>query len=244
MTLATVTFPPTSLGVYAVPLGAPGQLRPLTGAEALQGSGAQAVLNGAMFSYCSGAVHDYARTTCEQALYLARDTTHRALDVPTRKPDDGVTLAVEGGVVRAYRGGQAPAEAKVALQLYPSLVEDGRNVARAEVNTDNARRAAVAVLRDGSVMFAVGRGTMRAFAQELVDAGAAWAGYTDGGGSTRLQRADGTWSGDPENRRVPVWYTAEVPASRGPSGVSIAVWLTAGLLGVGLTGALMRKRKR
>lgn len=114
----------------------------------------------------------------------------RGVRVETRHPTEGRTLAVVEGLARVSSGAGLPAGATVAVQGYPSLVEDGRPVACQE-GERGRRRLAWAVM-DGSRVALVGVvGTMWTLRAELVRGGAREAAYLDGGGASEFRAPGG-----------------------------------------------------
>jgi len=70
--------------------------------------------------------------------------------------------------------------------------------------------------------------SMQIFAAQLIDAGAIYAGYTDGGGSTHLVTPGGI-QGASEQRRVATWLIAEESGvSAGDIGIGLALIAIAG----------------
>jgi hypothetical protein len=240
-------FPAAWLGAYARPNG-PGALVPARAGDALAATSAAAVLDGAMFDNCDDAskrrpteAARYAASRCARPLYGLRDAA-AGLDLASAYPARGATLGVDAaGVGFARPGWSAPAGARVAVQGYPALVLDGRNVAdnAAGHNGDVDWRAGLALLGDGRMLFAVGRIDMEGLGAALVRAGARAAHYTDGGGSARLATADHDWTGSAEDRPVATWLLARAPApsAAGPllalagasaAGVGLYRWITGG----------------
>lgn len=182
----------------------------------------EAVIDGPMFGYCEGEPHDYARYRCGAVDYFLHDEDEGVhVEGDADKASRGATFSVVGGAVVVAPGKSPAPGARVAFQLYPALVEDGRiavgQAAPGRPDAEANHRSAVLVTRDGRVGFAYARTSMRDFAERLSAAGAAWAGYTDGGGSSTLVRRtpsglEGTDADDPDGRRVPSFI-----AFRGPS---------------------------
>lgn len=209
-------FPPAWLGAWARPIGN-GRTTPSTAGEALAATGADAVLDGAMFERCDAHAlagtdaQRYAASQCASLRFGLRDAAS-GLSIPPRDPHAGMTIAVANGVASAHDGAAMPDGATFAAQLYPPLVRGGHVVA-SDAPAGNATeewRAALAIMDDGRCAFAVGAMDMVAFARALRDAGATQAGYTDGGGSARLAMP-AAYKGASENRRVAAWLTARAP---------------------------------
>jgi len=228
--LKLVLFRPELLGVFTRPVA--GGYAPLGPGEILAASGADAAINGPMFGQCEqpGLHHnnsDYAISICSRLDYLHKDA---AFSAPGRYPDRGVTLSVlpDGHAVFLDNANVAPG-ARVAVQFYPPLVVDGRNVATPTLNTGSEWRSGVALMQDGRLAFAVGTMPMHAFAAALIRAGAVGAAYTDGGGSSALVTAAAT-AGSSEHRRVASWLIVRKPAR------NIVVPVLLGLAGAALMG--------
>ena len=174
-----------------------------------------AAIDGPMFSICPGQPNDYAAYQCGRVNFTLLDRGRGVVqDAKPANLGHGVTFSLVGSTLLAARGAGAAPGATVAVQTYPGLVEDGQIAVGQPAsgpNTETTGRIAMGVLRDGRMFFAYGRVPMHQFAVSLRDAGAAWAGYTDGGGSSSLvqRMADGSLAGsdadDPHGRRVPSW---------------------------------------
>lgn len=200
---------PCDFGVWIDPTLSRKLERPHTAAEALATiPGAVAVLDGPMFRNADPDHPDYARYRVGKLDY---HVLNRALgledDAGTATDGRGVTLSVLGNAAFWAPGDLVVEGADCAVQLYPALVVNGVVVASPGVNRDEVWRAGVGMRATGELLFAVGRGSMHWFAQEIRNAGATEAGYTDGGGSARLQTLDGFF-GSTENRRVLSWLYA------------------------------------
>ena len=184
-------------------------------------------IDGPMFSVCSGQPDDYDRYQCGRVDYYLHDS-QRGVHVSGRRDhdDNGVTFSLSPAGFTAARGNAPAPGATVAIQCYPGLVEEGRVAVSQRTSGPDSQangRVAMGLLRDGRLFFAYARMSMWNFANALVTAGAVWAGYTDGGGSSSLvQRlANGTLEGsdadDPRGRRVPSWLVWRDPARSGGS---------------------------
>lgn len=188
---------------------------PKTTAETISlHQGIYAAIDGPMFRFCDG---ERNRTYAGYACGLNRFRLlypERSIDIRSTDPSDGSTLFVDQGVARFVRGTSVPGTATFAVQLYPTLVFDS-NVIQGLSDRDNNSRAAVGMLADGSVFFAIHPSiSMPAFAELLKRKGAVFAGYTDGGGSTALYvdtNVDGSaeYSFNIRGRRVVSWITME-----------------------------------
>lgn len=179
-------FLATQFGVYAPP-------RPVGADAALVATDADAVLDGAMFD--------------ATGLRFAALDRAGGVDRAGRLATRGQGLVVFVRADRAGVAGAVPRDADVAVQLYPALVRDGAVVASSRVNTHREWRAALCVLDDRRLAFAVGRGAMRPFAVTLQRAGCRHAGYTDGGRSAVLATRARRW-GSTRAQPVPTWLYA------------------------------------
>lgn len=211
--LQYVRFPAKQLGVYldSDGLGA-NRARPHTAAEVLDlCPEAEALIDGPMFHLGEGAA-EYATYRVGELDYRYVDTQDGdAADGGAATDRKGVTLnIVPPGLAVWFDGDHVAAGALTAVQLYPTLVRAGRVVASGTINRAKVWRAGVGTIGD-DVVFAVGIASMAEFAAWLLLLGCREAGYTDGGGSTRLcVREHGVPSaGSRENRRVPSWLTCE-----------------------------------
>ncbi len=221
--LHLVLFAPSELGLYAKPVA--GGFAPVGPAVILQAANADAALNGPMFDVCDGQTlphgnAEYAASTCDVLEYRHEDG---ALQTRGSYPSRGLTFSVmPDGSTRIQAGDQVAIGARVSVQMYPPLVQDGRSVAGSSPNVDTVWRSALVVMRDGRMAFAAMVASMPAFATALVAAGAAWAAYTDGGGSSALVTSDGR-IGSSEGRPVPSWLVVRKASGAG-------AWVAAGLV--------------
>lgn len=210
--LTLLTFPPSMLALYAdVKSGS--QVAPHNVDEAVAATHAEAALDGPMFEKCSSQSGvPYSSYNCGELLYKHYDL-RSGLNVSSKYPSRGITISVlENGHSQAADGDVVPPNATVAVQLYPAMVVNGqtRHVSDAD---GNAQRAALAIMEDGNMAFVISRPMlMSQFAQKLVAAGAKYAGYTDGGGSTSLATPTG-YKGSSEHRRVLTWLLAKAQQS-------------------------------
>lgn len=248
-------FHPSRLGVFAPSLGTD-RSRPSTAAEALGATGAEAVLDGPMFARCDPAgsltgtdEEKYAQSQCSRVEYRLYSPVDQ-VDIATRYPSQGMTISVVDGEAVVRSGAQVASGASVAVQLYPPLVREGRVVTTSSLNTDRVTRAGLAVMRDGQLAFVLGNGmSMTDFATAIAAAGGVDAGYTDGGGSGRIQYANGEYHGSSRDRRVGSWLfirgtgAGDGLFSPGSSGGMAAVLITAGVGGLLLWG-WQRGRRR
>lgn len=238
-TISILRFAPSALVVHGVPTS--GGFAPSTASEALgQDASLAAVLDGPMFEKCGEG--SYATYRCGEPRFLVKDDdTYEASD----EPGVGGTIWVEEGVAKFMRGAVLVPNATVAVQGYPTLVEDGRNVAGTSGNlADHVWRAALVIGRDGQLWFAVGHDTMHGFATSLINAGALHALYTDGGGSARLATRDG-FVGSSEDRRVPLWLGVREGVAGGTLGkAALVVVGAAALAGVGYGAWTLARRSK
>lgn len=226
-------FDASRLGVWSAPLDA-SSASPYGPADALTLSGADVVLDGPMFSICGG--DSYADATCASVRFEQYDAG-RGSSFAGSSGGQGLTIAVVDGQAVVSDGASIPQGASVAVQLYPPLVRAGSVVAsNTGSNADAEQRAALCVLSDGRVAFAVGAMDMVSFAAILASAGATDAGYTDGGGSAALWLSDGTHYGASEQRRVATWLVAG-PASGlsalVPSSIGAVALVGGSVVGIG-----------
>lgn len=185
-----------------------------------------AAIDGPMFGFCEGTPRTYNQYTCGRVDYFLKDAA-RGVEVRGNSAYNrrGITFSLVNGRLLVSGGRSPDPRASVAFQCYPGLVERGNiAVSRRDSGPDSESvgRIAVGTMRDGTMFFAHARVSLHQFAVLLRDAGAVWAGYTDGGGSSSLVTRDeqgrliGSDSDDPRGRRVPsfiVWS-----ASRASSG--------------------------
>lgn len=183
----------------------------------------QAAIDGPMFGFCENTTHSYASYSCGRVDYLLLDMWRNvSVGGQSSYASRGVTFSVVNGRMTAARGRSVARGASVAFQCYPGLVEDGSIAVRRKdsgPDTQRVGRVAVGLMRDGSMFFAYAATSMYEFAEMLRSAGALWAGYTDGGGSSSLvvRGSDGALYGsdsdDPRGRRVPSWIVWSDPRS-------------------------------
>jgi hypothetical protein len=208
--LTLVAFPPSALRL-ALDSTAPGRVKYKRASEVLASRpSALAVLDGPM--YGPGG----------RLLYKHFDKA-AGVDEPGVNPGRGVIIRVlENGTAVASSEARptdlpAPGAARVAVQLQPELVRDGRAVASGKGNlSERVWRAALCILADGRLAFAVMVASMPDFAAALVAAGATAAGYTDGGGSGEITLRSGERYGHKEDRAVASWLVAEGNAPAAP----------------------------
>ena len=241
-----VTARPRTLRLVVSPLEGD-RVRPLRARDALT-LATSAVLNGPMFDKCDPRA-SYERQSCDRIAYALRSSTFNA---PGRHEGAGCTLSVHGDVAGF---GSPQDSADVVVQLAPCLVRGGASIRQASTssNRETTWRAGVALLGDGALAFVVGRMPLQAFADAIArELHATDAGYTDGGGSTRLAEHGGA-VGSSENRPVASWLAFvdaagfEVsPGAQAQSGVTLGQVAGVGFaVGAGILAAReIRKRRR
>jgi hypothetical protein len=224
--LTAYAFDAAQLGVFAKPLG-PGQFMPVGPGEVLAASGALAAPDGPEFGVCDVHNHGYPSYQCGYPQERVYDAG-RGVAADGERSNSGITVSVIGGQVQVTRGAQTIPGAKVSVQLYPSLLENGDIVtSNSGSNADAVGRAALAVISPTRLAFVVANAMpMVEFARSIRDnLGASYAGYTDGGGSTALVTPGQTYLGSTgERRRVPTWLVV--------NGSSGANWLLVGAVAV------------
>ena len=228
--VSLLLFPASDLGLYLDGQGG-SNATPHSPDDALERSGAMAALDGPMFTACDGSEpprEGYARYQCGTVHYRHLDRA-AGIDTPSLHPSRGLTISVAGGQASAALGDQPAPSADVAVQLYPALVYQGE--VQRTVATVYNHVAALAVMRDGRLAMAVGRSmSMPTLAQRLIEAGALYAGYTDGGGSAALITPT-QYAGSGEHRRVVTWLVVRPVSTSTPAGTAMA--------GVGLLAAVV-----
>ena len=199
--LTIARFPASWLRVVAPHGGA-------TGVEVIGNPAVAAVGSGPMYSESTG-----------RPLYRMIDRAS-GVDLASAYPARGGRIVVRNGVATA----DGPEDgAEVVVQGYPLLVRDGAPVGVLDDGTDS--REALAVFTDGSLGIVTARATMPAFARDLAAAGATFAIYLDGGGSTTLRTRDGLTIGG--TRRLPALVAAIPPATNGNGAAWAALSLAA-----------------
>lgn len=172
---------------------------------------AVALLDGTMYSDCSG-------TLCASPDYFVSDK-RTGIHYPGKHPSAGFTFSImRNGNISILDGAKTALDYMSAVQLYPDLIRNSKNVANSHLNTDDNHRAALGINAAGRLMFAIGHASMYAFTNDLLDHGMKWAGYTDGGGSTELFVSNQR-HGSTENRAVAMWF-AELTKDRRAGQVS------------------------
>ena len=234
--LALVAFPAALLRVRVQRIDAR-TARPVAPAEAW-GSGDAALLDGPMFALCpdtpraSTEAERYRLAHCDRLVYGIH--VAGVFTTPSLEPSAGATLAVTRGHATLTPGWSAPPGASVAVQGYPPLVRGGRVVAsNVGANAERNDRAAVGILRDGRVAFAILRADMEGFGAALAQHGDEWI-YTDGGGSAYLGVDGRRLAGSTEGRRVPVWLACAGEESG--SGGLLAGAVAGGVVGGAIAG--------
>lgn len=180
-----------------------------------QVAGTVAMMDGTIFTDCS-VPH------CGRANYLAMDT-RTGVNYASKHPKCGMTYSfMKDGSIQVADGASVSKGCFAAIQMHPEVVRNGKNVANQERSscdmtpsgrTDYTERAALCITHDGKVAFAVGNGSISAFANDLIKHGIKHAGYTDGGGSTKLI-VKGVLNGAQEDRAVPMWLVELDPTAQ------------------------------
>jgi hypothetical protein len=150
----------------------------------------------------------------------------RGIDLPGASPDAGMFIGVDRGRAITGNGRGIGRRADVLVQLYPALVQMGQSkVPSPDPNPERDWRAALCILRDGKLAFAVAPSSpMGLFADKLRAMGVVHAGYTDGGSSTSLVLPPNR-IGSPNPRAVATWLTVL------PQGSGLVAIGVLGLLG-------------
>jgi len=224
--LVLVTFPASWLSVELDVRGpneaeAPETLRQVLAHE----PGAVALVCGPMF-YGGVSYNSYQRAPIAYRVLDRR----RGIDFPVQPfhARRGATVSVmPGGAVHVLDGGVSAPGAVFAMQGYPEVIRGGRNNASQTRDLGATGRAALCVLRDGRVAFAVANTGIRQFADLLLARGVVEAVYLDGGGSTMLAVRDApggrvVTSRGLDSRRVPSFLLAVPPGAVGERGRSSA----------------------
>lgn len=237
--LKYVIFPSQQLGLYA--RAVEGGYAPVGPDEILALTGAEAAINGPMFDVCgnqdlpAGNAARYSHSVCDKLSYRHYDPAI-GLNTPGTSLFAGMTFSTTPRGVSVLPGSEVPPDAKVAIQTFPVLLQDGVNRAStAAVNESSEYRSAIALMPDGRLALVAGIGTLHGFADAIAQAGVKYASYTDGGGSTHLVTPDNTY-GASEPRRVPSWIIVrtsvvsttpkgKIAAALGLIFVGIGAWL-------------------
>lgn len=238
--LVLVEFDPATLGIFAKPTSSE-RYEPVTLSDAMWDQDVLAALDGPMFGNCDPG-SSYATSNCADPRFAQLDQSVGVSDPPNRgEENSGVSVSIVDGLAIWSGGSGFDRRATVGVQMYPALVMDGEIQATRATgsNADRVKRAAVAGLANGRLAFCYAIDTMAGFARRIRDAGAVWAGYTDGGGSTALGYRD------PQTGAVRRFISSEdrpvamfLVARRGAS-ISESTARTAGIVaavGVGVIG--------
>lgn len=206
-----VRFAPAWLRVLVPPA-------PMTGRQALAWSPeALAIMDGAMFSFCAGQPHDYARAECSRSDYGLVDGHEGIALWPKRGYEGrGGTISVVKGAAVVSDGWAPAAGATVAWQGYPAIVRSGRVLASSSVDANRTERAGCGRDRDGRLVFASMVSSMLGFAEACRSAGLEDVLYSDGGESrvVAIRAGDQVVADLASNldaRRVPVFLAAVPP---------------------------------
>ena len=144
--------------------------------------------------------------------------TITGVNVASRKPTEGMTIAVVNRIADAVYGGALPIGASVAIQTWPSLVRNGRvSASNVGTNVERVWRVGMGVTNTGRIAVVMLVGTMVDLANRMVSEGLVNAGYLDGGSSLAAE-ARGVFRRvhtAPSGSRVPGWVLA-VPPDEAP----------------------------
>lgn len=154
----------------------------------------------------------------------------KGINIASRVPRYGLSVNVfSDGSVQCAHGAKKFEHATLAVQGFPSLIEDRRPQPTTEHDSGGEWRSAlVAWPQHKWLGFAIGHMGMDVFRDRLLHRGIPWAVYTDGGSSTNLVTPQAR-VGHPRPRTLPGWLEAIAPPC-GPS--------TAAKLGLGAVAAL------
>ena len=185
-----------------------GATRPETGQQVIDRLHPDALICGPMFEIPSG--QGYGAYTVARLIYRYLDARSN-VNVQSAYPQRGGTISVVDNQAVFKRGDQIQEGSQFAIQGYPSLVENGSNVASATNDTQAEGRCAIGIQTDGKVVFCLGTLGMREFAAAMIRAGIKWAVYLDGGGSSTLY--SDTFHIGLTSRRLPAYIMAMRSAS-------------------------------
>lgn len=141
---------------------------------------------------------------CTRLLDLAR-----GIDFQSKRVDSGVTLSIVGGKATAAQGSAVAPGASVAVQLYPTLVWNGRPSG----GGSESSVAGLGLLQNGRLLYLVASGgSLADLAAEFVRRGAVAAGYTDAGSSAALYVRGSGWKGvHARAPKLPGWLLVMPP---------------------------------
>lgn len=165
----------------------------------------QALVCGPMFDPTG----NYSTYQGARLLYRYLDT-RSGINIPGSFPRRGSTISVADGIAYHNRGSTIQPGATFAIQGYPSMIEEGRNVSSLRNDRNATGRACVGRHVDGSVIFAAGTMGIWEMSNLLIQMGVHGATYMDGGGSTALY--GGGVSLGMNRRRLPSYVIAVPPA--------------------------------
>lgn len=146
--------------------------------------------------------------------------------VPTKVPGEGMTISVVNGVATAAYGGVPASGASVAVQTWPSLVNQGVAVPHITAgNSERVWRIGMGVSRDGMIMVVMLVGSMLDLSNRMVREGMVNAGYLDGGSSLAAEargvfRRAYTVPRGGSTHLIPGWILAIPPNGETPTVVS------------------------
>lgn len=244
---------PVQFGFYLQPYG-PGQSSAVTAADVLASDPSiLAVVDGAMASPCGSDFTSHPGMSAAEVRRIEHCRTldyryvdrARGIDVPGRFPHVGGTIGVAGGRAFFSPDATVPANADVAIQAYPSIVEDGRNIAN-DASGSNGQalwRGGLGILRDGRMVYALGIASMRTFAAAMIALGCTYVIYLDGGGSASMQVRGGVRIGSREDRPVASFLTIrEAPSALAQGWKPMLAGVAVGALALGVVAVVSRSR--
>jgi hypothetical protein len=169
----------------------------------------------------------------------------RGIDVPGRFPHVGGTIGVANG--RAFFSADAtvPADVAVAIQAYPSIVENGVNIANDASGTNGQAlwRGGLGIMRNGRMVYALGMASMRTFAAAMLAMGCTYVIYLDGGGSASMLVRGGERIGSRENRPVASFLTVREASSALAQGWKpLLAGVAVGAMALGVVAVASRSR--
>jgi hypothetical protein len=152
----------------------------------------------------------------------------RGINIPSRRPKQGLTFGVAGGAAVVQDGGQLPQGATIAIQGFPALVRHG--VAQPVDDTtasdrEITGRSAIARFRDGRLGVIAGAGSLTGLRDATVRLGAIDAAHLDGGGSY-YRRVGDRVAQSGNHRRLASWIVVRADdSSDGGGSAALALLL-------------------
>lgn len=240
--LVIVEFSPSALGIAARPISSE-RYEPIALSDVMWQDDVLAAIDGPMFGNCDPG-STYATSHCADPRYAQLDRSVSLSDPPNAGNDtSGVSVSIVDGMPIWSLGGSFDPRSTVGVQMYPTLVADGvvSSVSTSGSNAQRVRRMALGQMANGNLAFIYGTDSLAGFARRCREAGAVWAGYTDGGGSASLGYRDALTGtvrrfGVPEasERRVAVFLVARRPSVVGETLKTAGAGLAIGVVGLGL----------